>query len=279
MAVSDRFDERDQKLLYQRLSDSFLERENEDEVYLIKRVIGEGGFGKVYEVQHKETGQTGAMKKLPFDPKGKSNSFLMREIKNIIHLRPDVNIVQLRDVFCGQTDHLYIVTELCNMDLAEFFKLKGNRTAGNKFNIAQQSARGVKYLHNHNPPIIHRDIKPQNILIQLSDESGEIVVKIADFGISSTSDACDIIDNATREHLTQTCHTMQTTGWHGTLPYMAPEFFAAMEGVGLKDGKFYFDASVDIFALGVVFAYIFCYNNSDYGEDGGFVALINLLTF
>ena len=154
------------------------------------------------------------------------------------------------------------------MDLAEFLKLSENRTSIIKVNVAKQSARGVKYLHNHNPPIIHRDIKPQNILIQLgANPMDDIAVKITDFGISSSSsDVADVIGNAAKEQLKGAIRTMQTTGWHGTLPYMAPEFYAAMEGVGLKDGKFYFDASVDIFALGVVFAYIFCYNNSDYGK-------------
>ena len=266
MAASDQFDANTQKLMYERLSESLLTPESEDERYLIIKVIGEGGFGKVYEVEHKETKNSGAMKKLPFDPSGKSNSFLMREIKSIINLRPDINIVQLQDIFRGQNNHLYIVTELCNMDLADYLESKENRTEIIKLNISQQSARGVEYLHNHNPPIIHRDIKPQNILILLDSAQNGIVVKITDFGISSSSEAADIIDNATKKQLDANIRTMQTTGWHGTRPYMAPEFFAAMEGVGLMEGKIQFDASVDIFALGVVFAYIFCYNNSDYGE-------------
>ena len=87
--------------MYQRLSVSLLAPENEDEHYVIIKAIGEGGFGKVYEVQHKATGKLGAMKKLPFDPNGTNNAFLIREIENIIHLRPDTNIVQLQDVFRG----------------------------------------------------------------------------------------------------------------------------------------------------------------------------------
>ena len=47
---------------------------------------------------------------------------------------------------------------------------------------------------------------------------------------------------------------------------MSLEILAAINGKGLKDGKFVFDASVDIFALGQVFNYIFCYNDNDYGE-------------
>ena len=267
MAASDLFDANTQKLMYQRLSDSLMAPESEDEHYLIIKAIGEGGFGKVYEVQHKETGKSGAMKKLPYDPSGENNAFLLKETKNIVHLRPDVNIVQLQDIFRGKTNHLYIVTELCSMDLAAFLELKQNRTPLVKLNLSQQSARGVDYLHSHNPSIIHRDIKPQNILIKLGLDLNDIIVKITDFGISSTSDACDIIGNATKEQLKGVIHTMKSTSFHGTLPYMGPEFFAALEGVGLKDGKFYFDASVDIFALGVVFAYIFCYNNSDFGEQ------------
>ena len=55
-----------------------------------------------------------------------------------------------------------------------------------------------------------------------------------------------------------------TVAGRGTFPFMAPEFFAAKEGRGLVNGKFRVDASVDVFATGVVFAYTFGYNSGDY---------------
>ena len=59
---------------------------------------------------------------------------------------------------------------------------------------------------------------------------------------------------------------LSTVGGRGTKAFLAPEFFAAKDGRGLVKGKFCVDPSVDIFALGLVYLYIFCYNNSDYGK-------------
>ena len=62
-------------------------------------------------------------------------------------------------------------------------------------------------------------------------------------------------------------HTMKTTvGGHGTLPFLGPEFYAAKDGRGLVNGKFRIGPAVDIFALGVAFLFMFCYNTSDYGN-------------
>ena len=60
-------------------------------------------------------------------------------------------------------------------------------------------------------------------------------------------------------------HMFTTIAGHGTLPFLGPEFYAARDGQGLTDGKMVFDSAVDIFAMGIVFAYMFCYSTNDYG--------------
>ena len=70
------------------------------------------------------------------------------------------------------------------------------------------------------------------------------------------------------KQVAQAFHTMKTTvGGHGTLPFLGPEFYSAKDGRGLEDGKFRIGPAVDIFALGVVFLCMFCYNTSDYGKS------------
>ena len=59
---------------------------------------------------------------------------------------------------------------------------------------------------------------------------------------------------------------MKTTAGHGTDPFLGPEFYAARDGQGLVDGKFRVGTAADIFALGVVFLCMICYNTSDYGK-------------
>ena len=61
-------------------------------------------------------------------------------------------------------------------------------------------------------------------------------------------------------------YRMTTKAGHGTLPFMAPEFFAGRALAQANDHQFVYDASVDIFALGLVFLFMFCYNDSDYGK-------------
>ena len=64
-----------------------------------------------------------------------------------------------------------------------------------------------------------------------------------------------------------------TVGGRGTLPFLGPEFYAAKDGLGLDDGKFRIGPAVDIFALGVMFLYMTCYNSSDYGKSCFFLKI------
>ena len=251
------FDDND---LQTRHLNSMFEPEDVHLRYKILETIGKGAFGCVHKVQILETGDLCAMKTLPFDPT-KSNRNLKREINSIAKLRNDVNFVQLLDVFKGTDNKLHMVMELCDEDLtAHMARNEIGQEEYSLFNIAQQLARGVNVLHSQDPPIVHRDIKPQNILIVRSgDSANDVIVKLADFGVSSS----DIDMDSTHAHGRP---ILLTAAPIGTWPYMPPECFAALDGKGLKDGRFCFDVSLDIFALGLVYLYIFCYKDSRYGE-------------
>ena len=260
------------KKALQRLVETLLKPEDVTKRYEIQETIGKGGFGVVSKVRELATGALYAMKKLPFDNEGKSNENIKREIFNIIEMRSHDNIVQWHDIFRTHDNKLAIVMDLCSMDLDTFLKSKDNRVFGILFDVALQITAGIAFLHTHDPPVIHRDIKPQNILIKTDPETKKVVVKIADFGLSNSGDFSQIIDNTTKEAFAKVDHFMKTTRHgSGTRPFLAPEFFAAFDGQGLTDGRFHIDASVDIFALGLVFAFMFCFNTNDYGEHISFV--------
>ena len=95
------------------------------------------------------------------------------------------------------------------------------------------------------------------------------MVKLSDFGLSSIlEEEKGFVENPTMKQVAQAYRSMKTTvGGHGTLPFLGPEFYAAKNGQGLVDGKFRIGPAVDIFALGLVFLYMFCYNTSDYGRS------------
>ena len=247
-----------------RFVETLLRPEDVETRYEIQDTIGKGGFGVVSKVRELATGIVYVMKKMPFDIQFKSSENIQREIHNIISMKSNRNIVQWHDIFRTHDNKLAIIMDLCDMDLGTFLKCKENRTFDILFDVAQQITAGIAFLHTHDPPFIHRDIKPQNILIKTDRETKQISVKIADCGISNSSGFNHNVDGATKSQLIQIVKTITSTG--GTLSFLAPEFFAALDGHGLTDGRFRVDASFDIFALGLVFAFMFCFETGGYGK-------------
>ena len=248
-----------------RLLESMFVPEAEDKNYEIRDFLGKGGFGQVHKVLCRISGVLKAVKKLDFDTEKQRNESLLREINNILQIKAHENILRWFDIFLTTSNQLAIVMELCDTDLEGYWKKKENRSNENGYLVAIQVTKGVVFLHTHDPKIIHRDLKPQNILIQHKNSTA--VVKISDFGISSCANSASVNNCTNSQEIARTYQNyMMTTSGHGTKPFMAAEFFAFLDGVGLKKGKFVFDTSLDIFALGQVLNYIFCYNDSDYGR-------------
>jgi len=133
---------------------------------------------------------------------------------------------------------------LCRGTLEDYVK---NKYKGPRFeserDILFQITKGLAYLHSLE--IVHRDIKPTNILIW--NERGRAVIKLADFGISKVlkEDKNDFTNNAS------------VTNPHGTGGWMPPEVY--------KEERL--DFKVDVWALGCIFAYILCKRKDPFGED------------
>ena len=231
---------------------------------LLKR-IGSGGFGDVIKSRHHSTNILVAIKLLRYDPT-KAQDDAYKEHWNIYKAGNHPNIALRYDSFRFSPTHHAIAMELFDMDLSHFFKPRHNRVIPLMVDISLQSVTGVAYLHTRQPPLIHRDIKPQNILIKADPQTRKVVAKLSDFGLSNILESGHILENPTVQELVNAIKNMMTTvGGRGTKAFLAPEFFAAKDGRGLVNGKFRVDTSVDVFALGLVYLYIFCYNYSDYG--------------
>ena len=189
-------------------------------------------------------------------------------MSNIIDARSHENIAVWYDYVAYSDTHDAIFMELFDTDLWSFIKIKANRDdIPLMIGISLQTILGLAHLHSQKPPMIHRDIKPPNVLIKRHPKTNAVIAKLSDFGISSIIESRKVFENPTRSDIENAYRNMVTTvAGQGTILFLASEFFAAKDGRGLIDGRFRIDPSVDIFALGLVYLYMICYNTSEYGE-------------
>uniref|UniRef100_A0A7N6FG99 non-specific serine/threonine protein kinase n=2 Tax=Anabas testudineus TaxID=64144 RepID=A0A7N6FG99_ANATE len=142
--------------------------------YHVLELVGEGSFGRVYKGRKKFTGQVVALK---FMPKVGRSEKELRSLKREIDIMRGLqhpNIVQLFDSFETETE-VVVVTEYAEGQLFQILEDDGFLPESQVREIACQLVSALYYLHSHR--ILHRDMKPQNILLEKSG-----VVKLCDFG-------------------------------------------------------------------------------------------------
>lgn len=198
--------------------------------YQVVSELGGGGYGKVYLVQHKELPVRYALKLL--------NRQLSDDERFIERFKREAGILQrffhpysvpLRDF--GRTDDgLYYMA----MDYAEGDRLDVLISERGAFDLATVLTLMDQILEvmeaAHRAGIIHRDIKPDNIVVQ-TDEQGQRTIKMLDFGIAKL-----------KEQMVSSTRTLEGATI-GTPQYMAPEQAA---------GEVELDHRVDIYAAGVL---------------------------
>jgi len=198
--------------------------------YEVRRALGSGGMGVVYEAENTWTRRRVALKVLP--PDRATDPMVverfMREARTTASLRHP-NVVDVLDMGQDPADgSLFIVQELLQgEDLRAFLEREGPVDERRARELIVPALRGLAAAHAAG--IVHRDIKPANLFLSRGTE-GETVIKVIDFGIArdATGDA---------RHRTETGVTI------GTPAYMAPEQLRAQKDVG---------PPADIWSVGVV---------------------------
>ncbi|VDK62825.1 unnamed protein product [Onchocerca ochengi] len=189
--------------------------------------IGSGSFGFIYRGVENSTGKPIAIKKMP------KASVKPDEVKVMKAVKSDY-LVGLIDVCMKSEDgSMYIIMELCDIDLdchLKYHTVDGTLSPHNLRRLIDNVVRGYNALYDC--CIVHRDIKPQNILIIYRGQNLIETAKISDFGISR------ILNDEEQKSLSNVA---------GTLYYMAPEVGANI----LRTHEY--GHEVDIWSLGCVF--------------------------
>jgi len=190
------------------------------------RPIGYGAFGVVWSVTDPRDGKRVALKKLPNVFQSLvSSKRVFRELKMMRFFKHD-NVLSCLDIL--QPPHIdffqeiYMITELMQSDLHKIIVSPQHLSQDHIKVFLYQILRGVKYLHS--AKIIHRDIKPGNLLV-----NSNCVLKICDFGLARVEEE-DCTKHMTQEVVTQY--------------YRAPEIL-----MGAK----HYTTAVDMWSVGCIF--------------------------
>ncbi len=200
--------------------------------YRLGRLLGEGGMGAVYEAEHTGLGVRVAVKLLNevFTTDPSAVQRFRREARAAAAIR-HANVVEVTDTGTDdETGVPFIVMELLEGEsLSSLLRRERVLSPGTAATIVCQILAGLAAAHDKG--VIHRDLKPGNILLARAPD-GSLMVKLLDFGISKFYESATAVD------------VTATGAVIGTPRFMAPE-----QAKGQSD----LDARVDIYAVGVLF--------------------------
>lgn len=198
--------------------------------YQILEKLARGGMGTVYKALHTKLGREVALKVLPVGGLGSEEAIARfeREMKAVGQLdHPHiVRALDAREV--GGTRFL-VLEYIDGEDLSRLVRRRGPLTVAEACRLVRQAAVGLQYAHEHK--LIHRDVKPSNLMI---DRQGQL--KILDLGLARFRPA-----EPAGEEMTRSGETM------GTIEYMAPEQASDTHSV---------DVRADIYGLGCTLHYL-----------------------
>lgn len=208
--------------------------------YLLERLLGRGGFSEVWLANDTLTSLKVALK--VYAPGGGMDEHGVQLFSSEFSLVFNLNHSNLlKPTYYDTFERMpYLVLPYCELGSAA--RLIGQMREEEAWGFMRDIASGLEYLHGQEPPVIHQDIKPDNILI---DASGRYL--LTDFGISIKA------RNTLRKSI------MKTEGSVGTLAYMGPERFSKYP-LPIK--------ASDVFSLGATL-YELLTGMVPFGEHGG----------
>ena len=195
--------------------------------YRVDRILGQGGMGWVYEVEHIEIGKRLALKILL--PRFSRQAHLVHRFRREARAASTIghpNIVDVTDSGTTADDNFYFVMEkLEGVELGMALYSERRFAPERAVHIGVQMCRGLAAAHSHG--IIHRDLKPENIYLISRDGDADFV-KVLDFGIAKSPDE------------------ISPRGGHG-VAMGTPEYMAPEQAAGRA-----IDARIDVYSVGAI---------------------------
>jgi serine/threonine-protein kinase len=218
----------DNSILFTRVQDPFVGTTLAGN-YEIESVIGHGGMGVVYKARHALMDRTVAIKMLQAQLVSDSMSVkrFQQEVKAASRIKHE-HVITVYDFGISPTGQPYIVMDFLEGDsLADKIKEEGNIPVERAIKILTQACDALE--HAHKQGVIHRDLKPTNIVL-CTVNGQEDFVRVVDFGVAK------LIDNQEGQRLTQAGEVC------GSPIYMSPEQCMGMD----------LDRRSDIYSMGIV---------------------------
>lgn len=198
--------------------------------YTILEPVGQGAYGVVCAAQNKDSQEDVAIKKI-------ENAFehitftkrTLRELRILRHLQHE-NLIDIQDIFLPgkkeDFDDIYVVSALMETDLASILKSTQALSDDHCQFFLYQILRGIKYVHS--AEVIHRDLKPRNLLVNSNCD-----LKICDFGLAR-------VNFSDEEFKVCPMTEYVCTRW-----YRAPEVLCSWTN---------YSCAIDIWSIGCIFA-------------------------
>jgi tRNA A-37 threonylcarbamoyl transferase component Bud32 len=199
--------------------------------YEVVQALGAGGMGTVYKARHRVMDRTVALKVLSPRFLSQTNAVerFRREIMAAARLL-HANIVSAFDAEQVGDTHFLVMEFVEGQDLARYAKQKGPIPVALACDFTRQAALGLQ--HAHERGMVHRDVKPQNMML-----TGDGVVKVLDFGLARFAS-----EGAAEEGGLTGPNTLM-----GTADYVAPEQACDARGADIR---------ADIYSLGCTLYYL-----------------------
>ncbi|MBY0525423.1 MAG: protein kinase [Gemmataceae bacterium] len=203
--------------------------------YVILEKLGQGGMGMVYKARHRRLDRIVALKVLP--PAVTKNPSAVQRFQREVQAAAQLNhpnIVRAYDADKAGAVHFMVMEFVEGSDLARTVKAQGPLAVGQAIQCIRQAATGLAAAHAAG--VIHRDIKPGNLLL---DSKG--IVKVLDMGLARMDTGNTPTDDVTADEITKSGSIL------GTIDYMAPE-----QAINTKRA----DQRADVYSLGCTLFYL-----------------------